>query len=84
MEERIELNSETLQENYSLVYQGFFSQNSLVVSAPRNFWWTGEYAELFGGLTITQKLPVRLYFGLQFPVFFPIFHQRRKISSCQI
>jgi mevalonate kinase len=61
----IQLNSRTLQEAFPDVYRLFFSKNTVVVSAPRSFWWTGEYAELFGGPTVTQKLPLRVYVGIE-------------------
>lgn len=58
-------NSGGLQEAFPEVYRDFFSQSPLVVSAPRGFWWAGEYVELYGGLAITQKIPLRVYVGLE-------------------
>jgi len=58
------MNSKTLQKLYPEIYEDFFSKNLVVVSAPRILWWTGEYAELFGGPTITQKIPLRIYIGI--------------------
>lgn len=59
------MNSESLQKAFPEVYRNFFSKSEIVVSTARNFWWIGEYAELFGGLTIIQKIPLRIYIGLK-------------------
>jgi mevalonate kinase len=59
------MNSENLQEAFPEVYRDFFCKNNLVVSSNRLFWWTGEYAELFGGAAIVQKLPLKIYVGLE-------------------
>lgn len=58
-------NSRALQERFPDTYREFFSLCPLVVSAPRGFWWSGEYSELFGGVAITQKIPLRVYVGIE-------------------
>jgi mevalonate kinase len=65
MKERIRMNSQSLQEKFPEVYREFFSKCPIVVSAPGNFYWTGEYSVLYGGLAIKQNLPLRVYVGLE-------------------
>lgn len=62
---RIPSNSASLQKHFPAVYECFFSHCSKVVSSPHSFFWTGELSGFYGGLTITQKLPLRFYVGLQ-------------------
>lgn len=65
MSERIPMNSASLQEKFPAIYREFFSQCPLVVSAPGNFFWSGEYSVLYGGLGIKQNIPLRVYVGLE-------------------
>ncbi|MCX6806705.1 MAG: hypothetical protein NT135_01110 [Candidatus Berkelbacteria bacterium] len=59
------MNSRSLQNKFPEVYRQFFSKCPIVVSAPGNFFWSGEYAAMFGGLTIKQNVPLRSYIGLE-------------------
>jgi len=65
MPKRIQMNSASLQERFPETYREFFSQCPIVVSAPGNFWWSGEYSVLLGGLAIKQNLPLRTYVGIE-------------------
>lgn len=62
---RITNNSEYLKKEFGEIYREFFSHCSLVVSAPGSFYWSGEFSGLYGGLMISQKLPLRFYIGLE-------------------
>ncbi len=55
----------TIQENLPEVYEKLFSECSLVVSAPGDFFWCGEHAADFGGIGVSQHLPLRIYIGLK-------------------
>lgn len=63
--QRIPMNSKSLQEHFPEVYRELFSHSVIVTSAGRMFTWAGEYAEMFGGLNIMQKLPLRIHIGLE-------------------
>ena len=59
------LNSKILQEKFPERYREIFSKCQLVVSSPHFFTWAGEYVGYFGGTMLLQKLPFRLYVGLE-------------------
>lgn len=59
------MNSESLQESFPEIYQEFFSKCSIATSASGAFWIAGEYAILYGGLGIFQKVPLKVYIGLK-------------------
>ena len=65
MQNRITMNSKSLQEKFPEVYREFFSKCPIVVSVPGCFFWSGEYSVLFGGLAIKQNIPIRVYVGLE-------------------
>lgn len=65
MIQRLALNSETLQKEFSAIYRDFFSRCQCVASASNSFLWFGEFSGFYGGLTISQKLPVRSYVGFE-------------------
>ncbi len=62
---RIVANSENLQKTFPKVYEDLFSKSSVVASAPGSLWWTGEHGVLDGNFGILQKLPMRVYVGLE-------------------
>lgn len=62
---RITANSENLKKTFPKVYEDLFSKSSVVVSAPGSFWWTGEYSGSQGGVSILQKIPLRVYVGFE-------------------
>jgi mevalonate kinase len=59
------INSTTLKEKFSKLYEEIFSPSALVVSAPGSFFWTGEHAVGLGGCAITSKIPLRCYVGFE-------------------
>lgn len=65
MKERLTMNSASLQERFPEIYREFFSKCPIVVSAPGSFFWCGEFSVMEGGLAITQKLPFRVYVGVE-------------------
>jgi len=60
------LNSAMLKKKFPEVYREFFSKCQVVISSPHFFTWAGEYVGYWGGLMLLQKLPLRLYVGLEF------------------
>lgn len=65
MNERIRANSANLQEVFPEVYADFFAKSSVAVSVPCVFRWSGEFSMMFGGPATLQKLPLRVYMGLE-------------------
>lgn len=65
MQNRIPMNSKSLQEAFPEVYRNFFSKCTVVNSTPASFIWSGEYVSIFGGFSISQTLPFRIYVGLE-------------------
>jgi mevalonate kinase len=59
------MNSQTLKQKFPKIYQEFFSKCQRVVSSPHSFFWTGDFSGFYGGLTISQKIPLRFYVGLE-------------------
>ncbi|MFH1207651.1 MAG: hypothetical protein V1668_03535 [Patescibacteria group bacterium] len=62
---RIRMNSASLQKAFPVVYKEFFSKCSTVVSAPGSFFWSAGLAVLYGGTGIIQKIPQRVYVGIE-------------------
>ncbi|MBI3495006.1 hypothetical protein HY065_00045, partial [Candidatus Berkelbacteria bacterium] len=54
-----------LRQRFPEIYQDFFNRCTRVASAPHSFFWFGELAGIWGGLTVVQTLPIRFYVGLQ-------------------
>lgn len=65
MNRRVAMNSLALQEAFPDVYRKLFAKCPIVVSAPTTFVWSGEYTTMYGGPSITQTLPMRVYVGLE-------------------
>jgi hypothetical protein len=59
------INSKILQKSFPEQYRRFFSENELVISTAPSFMWTGEYSAFYGGISICQKVPLRVYAGLK-------------------
>lgn len=59
------MNSASLQKAFPKIYQDFFAKCPIVVSAPGNFFWAGEYVSVDGGPSLTQTVPLRVYVGLE-------------------
>lgn len=65
MQIRGPLNSQILKQKFPQVYRDFFAKCQLVVSCPHYFTWAGEYVGYFGGMMVLQKIPFRIYLGLE-------------------
>ncbi len=65
MRGRIASNSKSLQKRLSGFYKELFSVCPVVVSAPGSFWWTGEYVVIEGSFSLSQKIPLRCFVGLE-------------------
>lgn len=59
------MNSQGLKEKFPKIYEEFFKNCQKVASAPHSFFWTGDFSGFYGGLTISSKLPLRFYLGLE-------------------
>jgi len=59
------MNSLTLKNQNPKIYQEFFARSAKVASAPHSFFWIGDFTGFYGGLTISSKLPLRFYVGLE-------------------
>ncbi len=59
------MNSKTLQEIFPEVYRAFFAKCQIVCSAPGSFFWAGGLTVIYGGIGILQKIPLRVYVGLE-------------------
>ncbi len=59
------MNSTALQQKYPEVYQKFFVQCPLVLSAPLTFYWT-EHPSSYSGVMIRQKIPLKVFLGVEF------------------
>lgn len=65
MKLREPINSRALKEKFPQVYRDFFSKCQVVASAPHFFTWAGEYIGYWGGVMTMQKLPFRIYVGIE-------------------
>jgi len=65
MAERIEMNSASLRNAFPEEYKELFSRCAIVASAAMSFHWVGEYAMMYGNPAILQKIPLRVYIGLE-------------------
>ena len=55
------MNSRNLKKTYVKSYEKFFLQNSLVLSAPFVMNRSGDLLNNYSGLSIKQKIPLRMY-----------------------
>lgn len=60
------MNSKSLQKQFPEVYTDFFSKCDIVCSAPFVLNWSTNYNPLNGGPGIHQKLPFRVYVGIEY------------------
>lgn len=65
MKARIPANTESLKKHFPYLYEDLFSKSTVVISAPGGFWWTGEHGVLEGNIGIIQKIPTRVYIGIE-------------------
>jgi mevalonate kinase len=59
------MNSIELQKSFPKIYEDFFVNCQRVSSAPHSFLWVGDFSGFYGGLTISSKIPLRFYVGLE-------------------
>ncbi len=65
LQKRIRMNTESLQQAFPEVYRTFFSKCATVISAPGTFYVSSGLSVLYGGAGIMDKLPIRIYVGLE-------------------
>ncbi len=65
LDHRIRMHTESLQKAFPEVYRDFFAKCSTVVSAPGSFFWSAGLAVVYGGVGVLQKLPLRVYVGIE-------------------
>lgn len=58
------MNSTLIKRQHVKVYEQFFLENSLVVSAPFVMNWSGDVLNNYSGISIKQKIPLRIYMGI--------------------
>jgi hypothetical protein len=57
------MNSRNLKKTYSKSYENFFLENSLVFSTPFVMNRSGDLLNNYSGVSIKQKIPLRIYIG---------------------
>ena len=55
------MNSRSIQEMHRSVYEKFFTENQVIVSAPFVMNWSGDVLNNYTGVSIKQKIPLRIY-----------------------
>jgi len=58
------MKSSKLKETYREKYENFFTTNTLVISLPLLLNWAGDIFSNYKWIRIKQKLPLRLYIGI--------------------
>ncbi|MDP2103743.1 MAG: hypothetical protein Q8K26_02380, partial [Candidatus Gracilibacteria bacterium] len=58
------MNSKSIKKENLEIYKNFYLQNSLVLSLPLLLNWAGDIFSNYKGIRIKQKLPFRLYIGI--------------------
>ena len=59
------VNSQTMRAAFPNVYRDFFSRCPLVLSTSLEFTWVGDHTHNYGGISIRQKLPLKIYVGIE-------------------
>ena len=57
------MNSRNLKRTYVKTYENFFLENSSVISTPFVMNRSGDLLNNYSGVSIKQKLPLRMYIG---------------------
>lgn len=60
------MNSNQLKKQFPETYASFFAASGLVLSTSLDFLWTDDVAVKYGGLLIYQKIPLKMYLGVEF------------------
>jgi hypothetical protein len=55
------MNSKNLKKTYVQTYEKFFLENQTVISAPFVLSWSGDILNNYSGVSIKQKIPLRIY-----------------------
>lgn len=55
------MNSHSIQESHRSIYEKFFTENQVVVSAPFVMNWSWDVLNNYTGVSIKQKIPLRIY-----------------------
>lgn len=63
--QRAPVNSDLLKTQHPEAYRNFFGRVHIAASCSHSFLWTGEFAGLYDGIVVSQKLPFRTYVGLE-------------------
>lgn len=63
--QRTAVNSDILKNRFPEVYRNFFGRCQIVASSSHSFLWSGEFAGLYDGIVVSQKLPFRTYVGFE-------------------
>ncbi len=59
------MNSKALKVQHKKIYERFFEEHQIVVSAPFLMTRAGDLSKYYSGITIKQKIPLRLYVGVK-------------------
>ncbi|MEI7918666.1 MAG: hypothetical protein WCH65_00145 [bacterium] len=57
------MNSKNLKKTYVQTYEKFFLENQTVISAPFVINRSGDILNNYAGVSIKQKIPLRIYIG---------------------
>lgn len=58
------MNTKQLQKNFSHVYEQFYAQHKLIYTAPFVFSWVGETTVKSSGVSIKQKLSLKMHLAI--------------------
>ncbi len=64
MDERIPMNTKSLQKHFTSEYEGFFAKNDLILSACNSFPWNLGFGANKNKVHIKQKIPTKTYIGI--------------------
>jgi len=59
------MNSKQLKVQHKSVYEHFFEEHQIIVSAPFLMTRAGDLSKYYSGITIKQKIPLRLYMWIK-------------------
>lgn len=57
------MNSRSIQESHRSIYENFFTENQVIVSAPFVMNRSGDVLNNYTWISIKQKIPLRIYMG---------------------
>lgn len=59
------MHSQQLQKSFTHVYEAFFSEHKIIFSSPFLLSRTGDVDAKYNGISIKQKIPLRMYVGIR-------------------